>query len=52
MLVSRECPFFDYSELRWTNDLDLWIAIDAANALAVFNALKPTFRTCPVRIFA
>jgi hypothetical protein len=29
-----------YSEPRWTKDLDLWIAIDSANALAVFNALK------------
>ena len=29
-----------YSEPRWTKDLDLWIAIDPANARAVFNALK------------
>jgi hypothetical protein len=29
-----------YSEPRWTKDLDLWIAIDAANACAVFKALK------------
>lgn len=29
-----------YSEPRWTKDLDLWIAIDAANANAIFNALK------------
>ena len=29
-----------YSEPRWTKDLDLWIAIDAANAKAIFNALK------------
>lgn len=29
-----------YSEPRWTKDLDLWIAIDSANARAVFNALK------------
>lgn len=29
-----------YSEPRWTKDLDLWIAIDAANALAMFNALR------------
>ena len=29
-----------YSEPRWTKDLDLWIAIDPANARAVYNALK------------
>ena len=29
-----------YSEPRWTKDLDLWVATDAANASAVFNALK------------
>jgi predicted nucleotidyltransferase len=29
-----------YSEPRWTKDLDLWIAIDPANARAVFNTLK------------
>lgn len=29
-----------YSEPRWTKDLDRWIAIDVANARAVFNALK------------
>lgn len=29
-----------YSEPRWTKDLDLWIAIDAANARAIFAALR------------
>ena len=29
-----------YSEPRWTKDLDLWIATDATNARAVFDALK------------
>lgn len=29
-----------YSEPRWTKDLDLWIAKDAANAQAIFCALK------------
>jgi len=29
-----------YSEPRWTKDLDIWIALDAANAKAVFSALR------------
>src|SRR5437879_11093311 len=29
-----------YTEPRYTKDLDLWIAIDAQNASAVFRALK------------
>ncbi len=29
-----------YSEPRWTRDLDLWIALDAANAAAVYAALR------------
>jgi hypothetical protein len=29
-----------YSEPRWTKDLDLWIALDPANASAVYAALK------------
>ena len=29
-----------YSEPRWTKDLDLWIALDARNARAVFAALR------------
>ena len=29
-----------YSEPRYTKDLDLWIAIDPKNAVAVFSALK------------
>ena len=29
-----------YSEPRWTKDLDLWIAIDARNSRAMFEALK------------
>ena len=29
-----------YAEPRWTKDLDLWIALDDANAKAVFAALK------------
>jgi len=29
-----------YTEPRFTKDLDLWIALDAANAQAVFAALK------------
>ena len=29
-----------YSEPRWTKDLDIWIATDAGNAKAVFNALR------------
>lgn len=29
-----------YSEPRWTKDLDIWIATDAANSNAVFAALR------------
>jgi hypothetical protein len=29
-----------YSEPRWTQDLDLWIALDPPNARAVFRALQ------------
>lgn len=29
-----------YSEPRWTKDLDIWIALDARNARAVFAALR------------
>jgi hypothetical protein len=29
-----------YTEPRFTKDLDLWIAVDAANAKAVYTALK------------
>jgi len=29
-----------YSEPRWTKDLDIWIALDAENARAVFAALR------------
>jgi predicted nucleotidyltransferase len=29
-----------YSEPRWTKDLDIWIALDATNARAVFAALR------------
>jgi predicted nucleotidyltransferase len=29
-----------YSEPRWTKDLDIWIALDAMNAKAVFAALR------------
>ena len=29
-----------YAEPRWTKDLDLWIALDDANAKAIFDALK------------
>lgn len=29
-----------YAEPRWTKDLDIWIAIDAPNARAVFAALR------------
>lgn len=29
-----------YSEPRWTKDLDIWIAVDARNARAAYNALR------------
>jgi len=39
-LVIGDYAVMLYSEPRWTKDLDIWIALDARNARAVFAALR------------
>jgi hypothetical protein len=39
-LVIGGYAFIQYTEPRFTKDLDLWISTDTNNAKAVFNALK------------
>jgi len=39
-LVIGGYALIQYSEPRYTKDLDLWISVEKNNAIAVFNALK------------
>jgi predicted nucleotidyltransferase len=39
-LVIGGYAFIQYAEPRYTKDLDLWISTEAANATAVFRALR------------
>ena len=39
-LVIGGYALIQYSEPRFTKDLDLWISVEKKNAIAVFNALK------------
>ena len=39
-LIIGGYAFIQYAEPRYTKDLDIWISVDEANAVAVYKALK------------